>query len=319
LDKGGIVVTDELDEQSSPTPGGQTALKVLNFASLGDRLLAQAVDGLVAVGIFVFLGLTLASKFGGLTDQGFELTGAPALILMGVLLSVMLIYFILLEGFFGATLGKWVAEIRVAKREGGGIDMRASIIRNLMRLVDGIGVYLVGAFSVILTSRRVRLGDIAAGTVVLRRDTGRVARAGGLLAALLLALGGIWGGIALRDESAKTSGPVSATLALGASPNHEPINPTTTFSPDAPVIYVAFRASQVQPGSRLKAVWTVVNVGAVAPPNSQLAESTVVLPGAAPGSFRFTRGSQPWPVGDYKVDVYLNDQLALTLPYKIIR
>ena len=311
-------MTDELEQQSSPTSEEQTPLKVLNFASLGDRLLAQAVDGLVGLGIFVLLGLTLAGKFGGLTDQGFELTGMPALVLMGVLLSVMLIYFILLEAFFGTTLGKLVAEVKVTTRDGGRINMRAAIIRNLMRLIDGIGGYLVAAFSVILTSRRVRLGDIAAGTVVLRRDAGRAARAGALLAALLLALGGIWGGIALRDDGAQTTGPVSATLALGVSPNHEAVNPTTTFSPDAPVIYVAFRAGQVQPGSRLKAVWTVVNVGTAAPPNTPLAETAVVLPGAAPGSFRFSRGTQPWPVGDYKVELYLNDQGVLTMPYKVV-
>jgi len=294
-------VADEQDLQTArdtplPSSVSEVSHQALNYASLGDRLLAQAVDGLVAVEIFVLLGLTLAGKFGGLTDQGFELTGMPALILMGVLLSVMLIYFILLEAFFGATLGKVVAEIKVTTGDGGVIGIRAAIIRNLMRFIDGFGVYLVGAFSVILTSRRVRLGDMAAGTVVLRRDTGRVARA--LLAALLLAVGGIWGGIALRDAPAKTAGPISATLALGVSANHEPIDPTTTFSPDVAVIHVAFRASQVQPGSRLKAIWTIVNVGVVASLNTQLAESTVVLPGAAPGSFRFSRGAQPWPVGE---------------------
>ena len=313
-------MADEQDLQTArdtplPSSVSEVSHQALNYASLGDRLLAQAVDGLVAVEIFVLLGLTLAGKFGGLTDQGFELTGMPALILMGVLLSVMLIYFILLEAFFGATLGKVVAEIKVTTGDGGVIGIRAAIIRNLMRFIDGFGVYLVGAFSVILTSRRVRLGDMAAGTVVLRRDTGRVARA--LLAALLLAVGGIWGGIALRDAPAKTAGPISATLALGVSANHEPIDPTTTFSPDVAVIHVAFRASQVQPGSRLKAIWTIVNVGVVASLNTQLAESTVVLPGAAPGSFRFSRGAQPWPVGEYKVELYLNEQFVLSLPYKI--
>jgi uncharacterized RDD family membrane protein YckC len=288
-------------------------------ASLGDRLLAQVVDGLVALGIFVFLGLTLAGKFGGLTDQGFELTGMPALILIGVLLSVMLVYFILLEAFFGTTLGKLVAEIKVVTADGGRISIRAAIIRNLMRFIDGIGLYLVGAFTVIFTSRSVRLGDMVAGTVVLRSDMGRAARAGALLAALLLAAGGIWGGIALRDAPATTAGPISATLALAVSPNHEPINPTTIFSPDVPVIHLTFRVSQVQPGSRLKAVWNVVNVGAAAPANSPLAESSVVLPGPAPGNFRFRRGSEPWPVGEYKVDLYLNDQFVLSLPYKITR
>ena len=313
-------MADEQDLQTArdtplPSSVSEVSHQALNYASLGDRLLAQAVDGLVTVEIFVLLGLTLAGKFGGLTDQGFELTGMPALILMGVLLSVMLIYFILLEAFFGATLGKVVAEIKVTTGDGGVIGIRAAIIRNLMRFIDGFGVYLVGAFSVILTSRRVRLGDMAVGTVVLRRDTGRVARA--LLAALLLAVGGIWGGIALRDAPAKTAGPISATLALGVSANHEPIDPTTTFSPDVAVIHVAFRASQVQPGSRLKAIWTIVNVGVVASLNTQLAESTVVLPGAAPGSFRFSRGAQPWPVGEYKVELYLNEQFVLSLPYKI--
>jgi len=104
---------------------------------------------------------------------------------------------------------------------------------------------------------------------------------------------------------------------LNVSPNHEPINPTTTFSPETPVIHVAFRVSQAQPGSRLKAVWSAVNVGTAAPPNSQLGESTVVLLGPSPGNFRFTRGAEPWPVGDYKVDLYLNDQLVLSLPYRI--
>jgi uncharacterized RDD family membrane protein YckC len=247
------------------------------------------VDGLIALGIFFSLGMALAGRFGGLSEEGFNLTGAPALILIRILSAVMLGYFIIAEGLFGMTLGKLVAEIKVTTGDGGVIGIRAAIIRNLMRFIDGFGVYLVGAFSVILTSRRVRLGDLAAGTIVLRRDTGRVARAGALLAALLLAVGGIWGGIALWDAPAKTAGPISPTLALGFSANHEPINPTTTFSPDVAVIHVAFRASQVQPGSRLKAIWTVFNVGVVAPPNSQLAESTVVLPGSVPGSFRFSR------------------------------
>jgi len=41
------------------------------------------------------------------------------------------------------------------------------------------------------------------------------------------------------------------------------------------------------------------------------------LAGLAPGTFRFSRGPEPWPVGDYKVDFYLNDQLVLRMPYRI--
>lgn len=287
------------------------------FASLGDRLLAQAVDGLIALGIFFLLGMALAGRFGGMTAQGFELTGLPALVLMGILFAVMLVYFILLEAFFGVTLGKMVAEIRVTAQDGQRISIRASIIRNLMRIIDGIGFYLVGAFSVILTTRNVRLGDLAAGTIVVRCDTSRAVRAGTLVVALLFATGGIWGGSALRQAPTDTARPISATLALNVSPNHEPINPTTTFAPEVQTIHLAFKVSQAQPGSTLKAVWSAVNVGAAAPPNSQLVESTLTLPGPIPGTFRFTRGTQPWPVGDYKVDLYLNNQLVLTIPYKV--
>ncbi|MGH7767305.1 MAG: RDD family protein [Candidatus Binatia bacterium] len=289
-------------------------------ASLGDRLLGQAVDGLIALGLFFLFGMLLAGRFGGTTEQGFELTGLPALILLSILTVVMFLYFVLAEAFFGTTLGKVVAEVQVRDREGRPIGMKASVIRNVMRVVDGLpGFYLLGAFSVLLTRHNVRLGDITAGTVVIKREHGRMVRAAFLVLALVLAAAGIWAGYAFREAPAQTGGPISATLALGVSPNHEPINPTKTFSPDAQVIYVAFRASQVQPGSRLKAVWSAVDVGATAPPNSQFADSTIVLPGPAPGNFRFSRGSEPWAVGKYKVDLYLNDQLVVTLPYRITR
>lgn len=304
-------------DTSLPSSVSEVSHQALNYASLADRLLAQAVDGLIALGIFFSLGMALAGRFGGLTEEGFNLTGVPALILIGILIAVMLGYFIIAEGFFGTTLGKVVAEIRVAGRDGGRIGMRASVIRNLMRLIDGIGIYLVGAFSVILTGRRVRLGDLAAGTIVVPREQGRVVRAGALLVALLVAVGGVWGGFFLRETPATTAGGVTASLALAVSPNYEPINPTTVFSPQAEAMYVAFRVPQAAPGSRLRAVWSTVNVGAAAPPNTQIAESTLVLPGSSPGSFRFSRGPQPWPTGDYRVDLYLNDVLVITIPYKV--
>ncbi|MGH7831132.1 MAG: RDD family protein, partial [Candidatus Binatia bacterium] len=223
------------------------------------------------------------------------------------------------EAFFGMTLGKIVAEAQVRSSEGRPIGMKASLIRNLLRVVDALPffpLYLVGGFTVILTNRGLRLGDVAAGPIVVRREQGRGARAGALVVALVLGFAGVWGGFA-SQEAPSAASPVSATLAPSVSPDHEPINPTTTFSRETPVIHVAFRVSQAQPGSRLKAVWSAVDVGAAAPPNSQLAESTVILPGPAPGNFRFSRGPEPWPLGEYKVDLYLNDQLVLSLPYRI--
>ncbi len=293
-------------------------------ASLGDRALGQLVDGLIVLGLFFFVGMLLADRFGGMTAQGFELTGLPALILFGILGAVMLAYFIVCEALFGVTLGKVVAEIRVTTEDGRPIGFRASLIRNLMRLVDGLAGYLVAAFSVILTSRGLRLGDLAAGTIVTRREAGRATRAGALAAALVVAIGGIVGGFASRSSppapgTPREGAPLAATLARSVTADHQPVEPTTTFSPEDPSINVAFKVTNVPPGSRLKAVWTAVDIGDAAPPNLELDESVLVVTGSAPGTFRLSRGPRPWPAGDYRVDLYLDDELVTTLAYKVSR
>jgi uncharacterized RDD family membrane protein YckC len=291
-------------------------------ASLGDRALGQLVDGLIVLGLFFFFGMLLAGRFGGLTTQGFELTGLPALILLGILFVVMLGYFSVAEVLFGMTLGKVVAEIQVTTSDGRRIGVRASLVRNLLRLVDGIGGYLVAAFSVILTDRRLRLGDLAAGTVVTRREGGRAARVGALVAALVVAIGGVAGGFALKGTSAapgtaRAGASLTATLARSVTDDHQPVDPATTFSPEAPAINAAFKVTSAPAGSRLKAVWTAINVGDAAPPNTEVDESVLILTGPAPGTFRLRRGPRPWPVGDYRLDIYLNDELVVTLPYKV--
>ena len=69
----------------------------------------------------------------------------------------------------GQTLGKRLLGLRVV--EASGLRLRPSqiIVRNLLRFVDLLpGLYLVGGISCVLSSRRQRLGDIAAGTIVIR-------------------------------------------------------------------------------------------------------------------------------------------------------
>lgn len=300
------------------------------YASLGDRLIAQLVDGLVALGVFFVVGMTLAPRFGGVTETGFSLSGWPALLVMGICMVLLLAYFILAEALLGATLGKLAAGIRVETPAGGRISLRASVIRNVVRIVDGIGVYLVAVITVLVTKRNQRLGDLAADTVVVRRASSRAVRAGGLVAAILLAIGGVVAGFLLREEAPRPTtvtrptrpatpvrGALTATLARDVSAEYQPIEPTTTFAPDTAVIHVAFKVSAARAGTRLKSVWRAVDVGGAVPANSQLAESTLTLPGPAPGSFRLRRGSDPWPVGDYKVELYLDDRLVLTLPFKV--
>ena len=75
----------------------------------------------------------------------------------------------LLEGFAnGQTLGKRVLRIRVVRRDGTPIGVGAALLRNLLLLVDALPfAYVLGLFAMMATERFRRVGDLAAGTVVV--------------------------------------------------------------------------------------------------------------------------------------------------------
>jgi uncharacterized RDD family membrane protein YckC len=77
--------------------------------------------------------------------------------------------YIVAEARFGATLGKLAVGLRVTLEDGSRLDWRASLIRNLLRIVDGFAFYLVGAVLVWTSPRRQRLGDRVAATLVVQR------------------------------------------------------------------------------------------------------------------------------------------------------
>lgn len=81
-------------------------------------------------------------------------------------------YFIVWEMLAnGRSLGKYIIGLRVVRRDGMPIDLRASIVRNLMRIVDMLPeYYVVGLISIVLSPSGERLGDHVAGTIVIRLD-----------------------------------------------------------------------------------------------------------------------------------------------------
>jgi hypothetical protein len=119
--------------------------------------------------------------------------------------------------------------------------------------------------------------------------------------------------------SISTANITQATLAKDVKPDSlEPIDPTTTFPVDQPVIHLVVNVANAPSDTKVKAVWTAVDVGDVAPANTQVAEVTVTLD--ASGTAHFTLSvpdTSAWPVGKYKADVYLNDKLDRTLEYTI--
>ena len=68
----------------------------------------------------------------------------------------------------GQTLGKRVLRLRVLMADGLPVSWEASLLRNLLRVVDGLpGAYTVGLVSVLLSKNFQRLGDLVAGTLVV--------------------------------------------------------------------------------------------------------------------------------------------------------
>ncbi len=91
------------------------------------------------------------------------------------LLPAFVIYFlyhpILEVAMRGRTPGKRMAGLVLVGRDGGTPSTSALLIRNIFRLIDSLpALYVVGLVSCFLTANRVRIGDMAAGTLLVVDD-----------------------------------------------------------------------------------------------------------------------------------------------------
>jgi uncharacterized RDD family membrane protein YckC len=87
-------------------------------------------------------------------------------------LALEIAYFVLLETTTGGrSLGKRLLGLRVMRDGGHPIGLRESLVRNLLRTADSLPAnYLVGLVAMLLSREGKRLGDFAAGTIVVRLD-----------------------------------------------------------------------------------------------------------------------------------------------------
>jgi uncharacterized RDD family membrane protein YckC len=146
----------------------------LEPAGLGSRFVARMLDTLVQIGIVVLVAIPcviLLALAGISLDLSSNLAlGYLAAVFVLVLFLVQFVYDIYFElRNNGQTPGKSRAGIRVMRDGGAPVDFWSSCIRNILRVVDLLpAAYLGGALLILLSSRRQRLGDFAAGTVVIR-------------------------------------------------------------------------------------------------------------------------------------------------------
>ncbi|MGZ4870108.1 MAG: RDD family protein [Halobacteriota archaeon] len=88
---------------------------------------------------------------------------------MLIVLVIYFLYFTLLEGHGGQTVGKTAVNIKVVREADGlPIDYGEAAVRTLLRIIDGLFAYLIGAILIWSSDKKQRLGDRVAHTVVVK-------------------------------------------------------------------------------------------------------------------------------------------------------
>jgi len=140
------------------------------LAGIGSRFIAILIDYLIwfaaAIVLTIFFGIF------GSSIEAFSKISAQWTVAIVIFVFFLFHwgYFTLFEAFWnGRTPGKRVARIRVIQQSGRAIGLFESMARNLVRYVDQFPFfYAVGVIAIFATRQHQRLGDLAAGTLVVR-------------------------------------------------------------------------------------------------------------------------------------------------------
>jgi uncharacterized RDD family membrane protein YckC len=139
----------------------QTSARALSGSKLDNRRVSAALIDLAIVAAGAVAILVAAGVLGG----GGGSLGAPLAV---VVVGWALYYYFACESGGGQTVGKRVMRLRVVREDGGPAGMREIAIRTVLRVVD---TALIGLIAMMATGeRRARLGDLAAGTMIVSAD-----------------------------------------------------------------------------------------------------------------------------------------------------
>jgi uncharacterized RDD family membrane protein YckC len=149
------------------------------LASIGNRFLAVAIDHaiqyfLIFLVSWTFISITGAGAGESTVDFLSEMPKWTIAIMILIIFVIFAGYFIVFEWLWnGQTPGKRLLKLRVIREDGRPLTLWEAIARNLLRIFDAIPgfvlpVYSVGLITIFLSSRDQRVGDIFAGTVVVR-------------------------------------------------------------------------------------------------------------------------------------------------------
>ncbi|MGC1515517.1 MAG: RDD family protein [Maribacter sp.] len=137
----------------------------LNYTivSIGERIIAFFIDGFILY-LYAILVNLIGDAIGYLYDDSWTQRGLVALIFLPAMFYSLLMHII----FNGRTVGKMLLKMRVVKADGSPVHWSNYLIRWMLRLVDiWLFVGSIGLLTILFSEKRQRLGDAAAGTVVI--------------------------------------------------------------------------------------------------------------------------------------------------------
>lgn len=145
----------------------------LPIAGPGSRAFAFVIDWHIRLLLaLAWLVVAMIVTTGGLQLPQFDGPWAATLF-AGPPILIYLLYHPVVELLMrGQTPGKRMAQVRVVNREGGTPGMGAILVRNAFRLIDSMpSLYVVGLVCTFVNRQRLRIGDMAAGTLLVTTDT----------------------------------------------------------------------------------------------------------------------------------------------------
>jgi uncharacterized RDD family membrane protein YckC len=139
---------------TAPAPTFQPYAAASPYQGVPIRFVAVLIDAVIIAIIAGILSIPLQTR----------LLGAVSLL-------IFLLYYILLEGAYGQTVGKMAVKIKVVREDGTKIDYTDAVVRTFLRIIDAIPFvvpYLLGAILIWTSDKKQRLGDRTAHTVVVK-------------------------------------------------------------------------------------------------------------------------------------------------------
>lgn len=155
------------------------------LASIGNRFLAVLIDHFIQYMAIIVVSWAFMSWTGIGDMDSFERSEMLAQMSKWTIALMIIIIFLLFAGYFiifewlwnGQTPGKRLMRLRVIREDGRPITLWEAVARNLLRIFDAIPgfvlpFYSIGLVSIFMSNRDQRVGDLFAGTVVIRERAG---------------------------------------------------------------------------------------------------------------------------------------------------